>query len=225
MALPLVEAFNLSRTYRQGDETLTALSSASMRIWPGQHIALVGRSGSGKSTLLHLLAGLDRPTSGSLAWPGLGRAETLLPDKIALVFQAPSLVDSLSVVENVALPLLIAGHRADSTARALQALETFGLLELADKMPDALSGGQMQRVAMARAIVGGPALILADEPTGQLDQASGQALLDALLAHVSVSGSALLVATHDPLVAARMEVQWHMEHGVLGGTESCGEPA
>ncbi|MFW0754205.1 ABC transporter ATP-binding protein [Pseudomonas sp. H11T01] len=219
MASPLVEAEGLGRSYLQAGEAVVALSSATLRIWPGQRIALVGRSGSGKSTLLHLLAGLDEPSSGSLAWPALGSIESLLPDKIALVFQAPSLLDSLSVAENVALPLLMAGRDRDSSARVKFALNMFGLLSLADKLPQTLSGGQMQCVAMARAIVGEPKLILADEPTGQLDQVSGQALLDALFRHLEGSDCALLIATHDPVIAARMEIHWQMEHGLLSVSE------
>lgn len=219
MASPLIEADGLGRSYQQAGEAVVALSSATLRIWPGQRIALVGRSGSGKSTLLHLLAGLDQPSSGSLMWPALGPVESLLPEKIALVFQAPSLLDSLSVAENVALPLLMAGRGRDSGARVAFALNTFGLLSLADKLPETLSGGQMQCVAMARAIVGKPKLILADEPTGQLDQVSGHALLDALFRHLAGSECALLIATHDPVIAARMENHWQMEHGLLSVSE------
>lgn len=219
MISPLIEADGLGRSYQQAGEAVVALSSATLRIWPGQRIALVGRSGSGKSTLLHLLAGLDQPSCGNLTWPTLGPVESLLPEKIALVFQAPSLLDSLSVAENVALPLLMAGHGNDSDARVAFALNTFGLLALADKLPQTLSGGQMQCVAMARAIVGEPQLILADEPTGQLDQVSGQALLDALFRHLAGSECALLIATHDPVIAARMDIHWHMEHGRLSSGE------
>ncbi len=196
-----------------------ALASATLRIWPGQRIALVGRSGSGKSTLLHLLAGLDQPTAGTIAWPALGPVESLLPGKIALVFQAPSLLDSLSVAENVALPLLMAAQERDSSARVAYALGIFGLLALADKFPQSLSGGQMQCVAMARAIVGEPKLILADEPTGQLAQSGAQALLDALFRHLSGSDCALLIATHDPVVATRMEIHWQIEQGLLRNSE------
>jgi ABC-type lipoprotein export system ATPase subunit len=222
MTSPLVEANGLGRRYQQAGEAVVALNSATLRIWPGQRIALVGRSGSGKSTLLHLLAGLDQPSDGSLTWPMLGPVESLLPEKIALVFQAPSLLDSLSVAENVALPLLMAGRTKDCADRVTFALNTFGLLSLADKLPQTLSGGQMQRVAMARAIVGEPQLILADEPTGQLDQVSGHALIDALLRHLAGSECALLIATHDPVIAWRMETQWQMEHGRLSGCERSG---
>lgn len=224
MPSPLIEADGLRRSYQQAGEAILALSSATLRIWPGQRIALVGRSGSGKSTLLHLLAGLDEPGSGTITWPALGPVESLLPSKIALVFQGPSLLDSLSVAENVALPLLMAGRDRDSDARVAFALDIFGLRSLADKLPQTLSGGQMQCVAMARAVVGEPKLILADEPTGQLDQASGQALLDALFRYLAGSDCALLIATHDPVVAARMQIHWQMEHGLLSSDDPPGGP-
>ncbi len=215
MADILIEAYSLSRSYRQGGVPIGALASATFRLYAGDRVALIGRSGSGKSTLLHLMAGLDVPSSGTITWPALGPVETLLPKKISLVFQAPSLLEPMSVSENVALPLLLAKAPGDIDAAVAAALATFGLENLARKLPEELSGGQMQRVAMARAIVGNPSIILADEPTGQLDQPTGQALLDALIAHLDGSGAALVVATHDPSVAARMNAIWRIEHGVL----------
>jgi lipoprotein-releasing system ATP-binding protein len=211
----LVNAHALSRSYRQGGASILALASATFRLREGERVALVGRSGSGKSTLLHLMAGLDSPSAGTIAWPALGPASTLLPERVSLVFQAPSLLEPMNVSENVALPLLLAGSSGDLDAAVEAALATFGLEGLARKLPEELSGGQMQRVAMARAIVGKPRLILADEPTGQLDQATGQALLNALIAHLEGSGTALVVATHDPSVAARMNAIWRIERGVL----------
>jgi ABC-type lipoprotein export system ATPase subunit len=211
----LIEADDLTRTYRQGGVPVAAVASATLRLHPRDRVALVGRSGSGKSTLLHLMAGLDTPSSGMLAWPGLGPPETLLPERISLVFQAPSLLEPLTVSENVALPLLLANPKGDVGAAVDAALATFGLEALALKLPEELSGGQMQRVAMARAIVGNPRVILADEPTGQLDHATGQALLDALIAHLDGSETALVIATHDPSVARRMDAVWRMERGFL----------
>ncbi|HEX8012551.1 MAG TPA: ABC transporter ATP-binding protein [Casimicrobiaceae bacterium] len=211
----LIAADSVSRRYRQGAASVAAVASATFRLRTRDRVALVGRSGSGKSTLLHLMAGLDVPSGGSLAWPGLGARETLLPEKIALVFQAPSLLEPMSVNENVALPLLLAKWTGDVDAAVHAALATFGLEALARKLPEELSGGQTQRVAMARAIVGSPRVILADEPTDQLDQRTGQALLDALLAHLAGTRTALLIATHDESVARRMNALWRMEHGTL----------
>ncbi|MGF6754935.1 ABC transporter ATP-binding protein [Paraburkholderia sp. GAS42] len=222
----LIEAQSLSRIYRHGETQVVALASASFVLERGARIALAGRSGSGKTTLLHLMAALDTPTSGVIAWPALGSPDTLRPAKISLVFQTPSLLEPLTVSENVALPLLMAdtadsGACADSVERTVaDALATFGLEALAQKMPEELSGGQMQRVAVARASVGRPLIILADEPTGQLDQATGQALLDALIAHLADTSTALVIATHDPAVSERMNTIWHMERGVLTGAGS-----
>ncbi|MGX6566886.1 ABC transporter ATP-binding protein [Cupriavidus necator] len=211
----LIEAQALVRTYRQGLTSIDAVAAATFRLHSGDRVALVGRSGSGKSTLLHLMAGLEVPTRGTIAWPALGSAETLLPAKIALVFQAPSLLDSLTVSENVALPLLLGKRPGDIDQAVRDALATFGLADLAGKLPEELSGGQMQRVAMARAIAGRPRVVLADEPTGQLDQPTARALLDALLAHLTGTDTALVVATHDLAVAARMETVWQMARGRL----------
>ncbi|WP_035055567.1 ABC transporter ATP-binding protein [Andreprevotia chitinilytica] len=215
MADALIQATDVGRAYRQGSATVAAVVEATFQLQPKDRMALMGRSGSGKSTLLHLMAGLDRPDSGSLLWPALGAAESLLPAKIALVFQAPSLLEPLTVAENVALPLLMSGAVVDTDAAVTAALATFGLTHLADKLPETLSGGQMQCVAMARAIVGQPQLILADEPTGQLDRVTGQALLDALLQHLAGTETALVIATHDPAVAERMTMIWRMDHGRL----------
>jgi lipoprotein-releasing system ATP-binding protein len=211
----LIAADSLSRSYRQGGASIAAVASATLRLQARDRVALVGRSGSGKSTLLHLMTGLDVPSSGTLAWPALGARETLLPEKISLVFQAPSLLEPLTVSENVALPLLLTKAGGDIDAAVSAALATFGLEQLARKLPEELSGGQMQRVAMARAIVGRPSVILADEPTGQLDQSTGHALLDALIAHLAGTETALVIATHDPLVARRMDAIWRIERGVL----------
>lgn len=211
----LIEASSLSRSYQQGEATITAVESATFRLRAGDRVALVGRSGSGKSTLLHLMAGLDLPSSGTIAWPALGPAETLLPGKISIVFQSQSLLEPMTVSENVALPLLLAKSTDDIDAAVSAALATFSLENLARKLPEELSGGQMQRVAMARAIVGKPSVILADEPTGQLDQPTGHALLDALVAHLVGTNTALVIATHDPSIAARMDTIWRVEHGVL----------
>ena len=215
----LIDAEGVGRTYLQGGASLAALTSATFRLLRNDRIAIVGKSGSGKSTLLHLMAGLDLPTSGRLAWPALGARDQLLPNKIALVFQSPSLLDPLSVAENVALPLLMGQVNRDIDADVSAALATFDLTGLAGKLPEELSGGQMQRVALARAIAGNPRLILADEPTGQLDQPTGRAVLDALLRHLEGTDTALVISTHDPAVARRMDAVWRLEYGVLAAAQ------
>jgi putative ABC transport system ATP-binding protein/lipoprotein-releasing system ATP-binding protein len=211
----LIVAEELGRTYLQGGVPVAGLASASFQLLKKDRIAIVGKSGSGKSTLLHLMAGLDLPTTGRLEWPGMGARDQLLPNRIALVFQSPSLLAPLTVVENVALPLLMGQLKQDVNAAVSAALATFDLTDLADKLPEELSGGQMQRIALARAIAGKPSLILADEPTGQLDQRTGAAVLDALLAHLEGTDTALVISTHDPAVAQRMDTLWQLEYGVL----------
>ncbi len=219
---PLIEAQSVGRHYPQGGVSVAAVTSASFHLWAGGRIALVGRSGSGKSTLLHLMAGLDTPTNGTITWPALGPADTLLPEKISLVFQAPSLLEPLTVWENVALPLLMGTSKCDIERAVMSSLATFGLEGLARKLPEELSGGQMQRVAVARAIVGNPSVILADEPTGQLDQSTGHALLDALLAHLAGTATALVIATHDLAMAEHMDKVWCLERGILIETVNTG---
>lgn len=210
------EAQNAGRTYRQGNTELKAIVSATCAINSGDRIALVGPSGSGKSTLLHLLGALDQPTSGRIDWPELGAAETLRPEKISMIFQMPSLLAPLSVLENVTLPLLMKGTmEQDANTAALDLLELMELETISDKLPQELSGGQAQRVAVARTLAIRPKLILADEPTGQLDHATAGRLLDIMFNYLRGSETALVIATHDPAVAGRMNQVWHMKHGIL----------
>lgn len=212
---PLVRCVGLARTYGRGRTAVVALYDATCDIEAGQLIALVGPSGSGKSTLLHLFAGLDTPTAGAIEWPAFAGA-ALRPGPVAVVFQAPSLLPPLDVLENVALPLVLAGREereANDAARA--ALASLGLADIAAKLPDELSGGQSQRVAVARALASRPRLLLADEPTGQLDHDTGTAVIDALISAAEQSGAALVVATHDPDVAARFPTRWGVADGRL----------
>ena len=220
MSEALVQMQDAGRTYLQGGIPIEALKSATCRVLPGDRIAMVGPSGSGKSTLLHLMGGLDAPTSGSISWPLLGVADELRPGKIGVVFQWQSLLPSLSVVENVSLPLLLMDAVGeDAHTQAMDLLARFGLDALADRLPEELSGGQLQRVAVARSLAARPRLILADEPTGQLDHPTAMNLLDTLLAHVADTDTALVIATHNAAVAERMATTWRMHHGVLEGTD------
>jgi putative ABC transport system ATP-binding protein/lipoprotein-releasing system ATP-binding protein len=212
----LVDACQVGRIYHRARAPVVALVSASCKVRAGDRIALVGSSGSGKSTLLHLMAGLDTPTSGTITWPALGNREDLRPTKVAIVFQAPSLLAPLSVVENVELPLLLGKTASDiARAAALDALQRLELSHLAGKVPEELSGGQAQRVAMARALAYRPQLILADEPTGQLDHPTAQREFDVLFEALEGTTTALVVATHDQAVAERLEQRWKMQHGLL----------
>ena len=214
----LVVAQALGRSYRRGGTEVVALREATCTVLPGDRIALVGRSGSGKSTLLHLLGGLDAPTAGTITWPRLGTRDSLRPSQVAFVFQTPSLLPALTTVENVELPLLL-GNADLSLVRAaaLEALAQLDLSALADKLPEELSGGQAQRVAMARALVAHPQLVLADEPTGQLDRPTAQHVFDTLLAALADTATALIVATHDQAIAERLEQVWRIDHGILEG--------
>jgi putative ABC transport system ATP-binding protein len=212
----VVRAEEAGRTFGRGLRAVVAVHGASCEIHPGQRLAVTGPSGSGKSTLLHLLAGLDRPTTGSVTWPALGSPDQLRPGVVGVVFQGPSLLPPLDVSENVALPLLLGGV-ADGEARAaaMAALARLGLAELSAKLPEELSGGQAQRVAVARVLAGHPRLILADEPTGQLDHVTGAGVIDALVESAAHLGAALVVTTHDPRIAARFDVRWEMADGRL----------
>jgi ABC-type lipoprotein export system ATPase subunit len=214
--LPLVRCIDAARTYGSGRTATVALESATCDVPRGARVALVGPSGSGKSTLLHLMAGLDLPTKGSVEWPAIGSRDQLRPGPVAVIFQGPSLMPALTVEENAALPLLLAGHTEESAhAEARRALDLLGLLELADKLPEEISGGQAQRVAIARALGGDPDLIVADEPTGQLDRASANAVIEVLLAVAEHSGAGLVVATHDTAIAEHLTERWTMRNGRL----------
>jgi ABC-type lipoprotein export system ATPase subunit len=212
----LVRAEAIERVHGNGRDAVAAVVDASFTISARERIAIVGPSGSGKSTLLHLIAGLDIPTSGSITWPALGRREQLRPGPVALAFQGPSLLPPLSVVENVALPVLLAGgDEGEAMEIARQMLERFELAEIADKPPEEISGGQSQRAGVARALAGSPRLVLADEPTGQQDRETGMHVLDTLLELISASGAALVVATHDLAVAELLPFRWTVAGGRL----------
>lgn len=216
MAEVLVEARSVVKIYGKGSSIVTAVANASCSIRAGDRIALVGPSGGGKSTLLYMLAGLERPTTGLVVWPALRRNERLLPAFAGFVFQNSNLIAPLTAVENVALPLLITGVSPDHARRAaVDALKRLELADIADRLPEDLSGGQAERVGVARALVSEPSLVLADEPTGQLDGASAARVIDQLLAAADHAGAALIVATHDDRVARRLRTRWAMTHGVL----------
>ena len=226
MSSPAVEAVDVRRSYQLDGVSVEALRGVSLRIDPGEYVAVVGPSGSGKSTLMHLLGCLDRPTSGVLrvgdrdvATLGDGELATLRNRTIGFVFQSFQLLGRTSALDNVALPLVYRGvRRAERRERAEAALTAVGLGHRLGHRPGQLSGGEQQRVAIARALVGEPALLLADEPTGNLDTASGveiMALLDGL---VRDRGVAVVVVTHDPDVAAMARRRVRMRDGLMETT-------
>ena len=215
----LVTARHATRTFGSGSLAVVAVQDVTCDIGEHEMIALTGPSGSGKTTLLHLLAGLDDPTGGSVTWPGMGCRQALRPGLVAVVFQSPSLLPALNVRENVALPLLLLGlDRASANEAADQSLALLDLSRFAAALPEELSGGQAQRASIARALTGRPRLILADEPTGQLDQVNAQMVVDTLIDAARRSGAALVVNTHDGHIARQLPQRWTMNDGRLDTT-------
>lgn len=207
---------DVAHTYGSGKTAVVAVHGADAAIHREDRIAIVGASGSGKSTLLLMLAGLERPTAGTLTWPALATGAGVGPTGIGMVFQGPSLLPALDVRENVELPMLLAGvGAAEASDRRQEALAQLDLSELAKRLPEELSGGQSQRVAIARVLACRPALILADEPTGQLDRDTADHVISVLIEAAEQLGAALVISTHDPRVAGRMAVQWRMRDGRL----------
>ena len=214
---------NVSKEFREGERTRAVLCDLNAHIARGEFVAMVGRSGSGKSTLLNLLAGLDVPTRGDI-WIGDARISTMddrartlfRRDHLGFVFQFFNLIPTLSVRENVLLTAELNGWREkDALARANELLDAVGLLDRAQVFPDKLSGGEQQRVAIARALCADPALILADEPTGNLDADTGVKILDLLLRLTREQNKTLVMVTHSLDIAARADRVLRLDHGKL----------
>lgn len=220
---PIVTIRNLSKVYQQGEINVTALHNISLDIAAGEFLTLMGPSGSGKSTLLHIIAGIDRPTSGECHVQGIDVAqlsESALADwrnqNVGFVFQTFNLIPVLTAFENVELPLLLTKlDRKRRRAQVETALELVGLADRAKHLPRQLSGGQEQRVAIARALVTDPALVVADEPTGNLDSHSAQDVLTVLQSLRREAGKTVIMVTHDPKAAAYGTRTIHLEKGEL----------
>jgi ABC-type lipoprotein export system ATPase subunit len=213
-ALPLVQADDVSKTFGSGERAVVAVHDLTRTVAPGARIAVTGPSGSGKSTLVHLFVGLETPTTGTVSWPGLTTGQDRPAHQIGLVFQGPSLLPPLTVLENVALPLVLQGMaEAEAHERGHDALRELDLDPLAAKLPEEISGGQAQRVAIARVLATKPKLIMADEPTGQLDHASAEHVVDVLIEAADRLGAALVIATHDLLVVQRLPIRWLVRDG------------
>jgi len=215
----MIELRGVSKTVDSGGQPLTILHPLDYAIASGQFVAIVGPSGSGKSTLLGLLAGLDAPTSGSIVVDGtdittLGedRLARLRGEKIGFVFQFFHLVPSLTAFENVLIPMEIAGRR-DATARARELLQEVGLTDRAHHYPSQLSGGEQQRIAIARALANDPPIVLADEPTGNLDSTTGRHVMDLLMRVHRVRSSTLVLVTHDAELAALADTRLVLRDG------------
>ncbi len=228
MEAPLVEVRGLTKEYRRGDEVVPVLAGLDLDIARGDYVALMGPSGSGKSTLLNLLGGLDQPTAGHILIDGVP-VEALDSDELAawrarsvgFIFQMYNLLPVLTAEQNVELPLLLTDlSREERRRRARAALALVGLSDRATHRPRELSGGQEQRVGIARAIVTDPLLLLCDEPTGDLDRKAGDAVLDLFDALNREAGKTIVMVTHDPRAAARARRTLHLEKGVLAREES-----
>ncbi|HZF15259.1 MAG TPA: ABC transporter ATP-binding protein [Steroidobacteraceae bacterium] len=219
----LVRARNVSKEYRRGSEVVHVLGDVNVEVPRGDFVALMGPSGSGKTTLLNLIGGLDRATSGSIDVAGQRldqMSDAVLArwraDHVGFVFQMYNLLPVLTAARNVELPLLLTKlGRADREKRIAAALALVGLADRAKHKPKELSGGQEQRVGIARAIVADPTILLCDEPTGDLDRKSGDEILDLLEALNAKHGKTILMVTHDPHAAARAKHTLHLDKGAL----------
>jgi len=225
--MSVIRTENLTRTYRVGHSTVNALRAVSMEVQTGEFIALMGPSGSGKSTMMHLLGCLDTPTAGhywleerNVSTLSKDERARLLNNRIGFIFQTFNLLPRLNALENVELPLLYGRRGSDVNQRAAGALKRVGLIPRAQHRPNELSGGERQRVAIARALVTNPALILADEPTGNLDSKTGADIMR-LLVELCAEGRTILMVTHDASVAAHAGRILHMRDGdIVSGEQS-----
>ena len=218
-----VKVENVEKTYLLGSTPVYALRNVSMAMEKGEFIALMGPSGSGKTTLLNLIGALDKPSKGKIYIDGkdlttLNESDltNLRRETIGFIFQFYNLVPVLSAFENVELPMLIAGKpKKEREKRVIQLLEMVGLADRVNHRPDELSGGEQQRVTIARALVNGPSLVLADEPTGDLDSKTGMQVMHALLDTSKNQGATVIIVTHDPVVANLVQKVFTMRDGAI----------
>jgi putative ABC transport system ATP-binding protein len=219
----IVQINGLSKTYTEGDKTRQILDSVELTITEGEFFVLLGKSGSGKSTLLNLMSGIDRADAGQILVAGTDIAQlndrqlTLFRRRqVGIIFQFFNLIPTLTVLENVTLPLeLSGGARAEAARRGMALLERVGLANRAATFPDKLSGGEQQRIAIARALIAEPALVLADEPTGNLDEETGQQVLMLLLELTRSAGKTLVMATHNPEIVPLADRVCRIHEGKL----------
>ena len=223
MTEPMIAVKGVARTFGAGATQVNALTDITFSVLPGEMVALVGRSGSGKTTLLNIVGGLDLPDAGHVFVGGTdvgglseGDREVLRRDTVAYIFQGFGLVPELSATENVGLPLRLRKlPAADRERRVALLLDLVGLGGHGDHRPDEMSGGQMQRVAIARALAGSPRLLIADEPTGQLDTETGLAVMALIRGVVEAEGMTAIISTHDPVMIALADRAIHIEDGRL----------
>jgi len=218
----VIHAKDLCKTYQMGEVEVRALCGVSLNIKRGEVLAIMGPSGSGKSTLMNLLGCLDRPTSGEYSLDGElvshlndDQLAEIRNRKVGFVFQTFNLLPRMTALGNVELPLRYGGENGSRREKAMQAMQSVGLADRMYHRPMELSGGQQQRVAIARALINHPAIIMADEPTGNLDSKSGKEIMDLLLKMNKVSGTTLIIVTHDPIVADRARRIIHLFDGSI----------
>ncbi|ASO29457.1 lipoprotein-releasing system ATP-binding protein LolD [Vibrio anguillarum] len=224
----LLQCHNVCKTYQEGELRTQVLKGVSFGIQAGELVSIIGTSGSGKSTLLHILGALDEATEGSVSFLGQdlsslssNKQANIRNQHLGFVYQFHHLLADFTALENVAMPLLIGGQKASRAKQAAQALlEKVGLGHRLSHRPSELSGGERQRVAIARALVNQPDLVLADEPTGNLDHKTALAIYDLMRQMNQEFGTAFLVVTHDSELAAKMDRQMHMQDGLLTNVEA-----
>ena len=221
--MPMVDVQDVHKIYRRGSESLDVLKGLDLQVEEGQFVALMGPSGSGKTTLLNLIAGIDQPTSGGVTVNGTDVAQLSQSqlarwrsENIGFIFQFYNLIPVLTALENVELPLLLTRlSKSQRRERAMTALKVVGLADRAKHQPRQLSGGQEQRVAIARAFVADPKVLVADEPTGDLDAKSAEEILDLMGTLNTEFKKTIVMVTHDPRAARRAGKEWHLDKGVL----------
>ncbi len=223
--MEILKVENLSKIYGQGDNEVRALDGVSFSVEKGQFVAIIGPSGSGKSTLLHILGGVDRPTSGKVFLEGqdvFAQNEDQLAifrrRQVGLIYQFYNLIPVLNVVENITLPVLMDGRKV-SEARLQELLTTLNLTDRCKHLPNQLSGGQQQRVSIGRALMNSPAIVLADEPTGNLDSKNSQEIVELLKQANQIYGQTLIVITHDESIALQADRIITIEDGRIVGDE------
>jgi putative ABC transport system ATP-binding protein len=227
--MPLVQTENLTKIYGKGETAVIALDHVNLKVEPGEFIAVMGPSGCGKSTLLHLLGGLDRPTEGRVLIEGQALNDLsddalskLRRRRIGFIFQFYNLIPVLDATENAALPIILDGASpSKARAKAQEWLEKVGLGDRLKHRPDQLSGGQQQRVAIARALAAEPALVLADEPTGNLDSRASDEIVRLLRQVASEWGRSVVMVTHDPRIAAYADCIVHLKDGAIQEIQGC----
>jgi len=226
----VMDVRNISKSLPLGRERIDILKGISFQIMNGEFIAIVGPSGSGKSTLLGIIAGLDNPTAGQVLIDGIdithmseGHLAEVRNHKIGMVFQAFNLIPTLTAQENVEVPLYVGNHKGSPSQRARELLDLVGLSHRLKHRPSQLSGGEQQRVAIARALATDPAIVIADEPTGNLDAKNGEHLLQLITTLRAETGKTFIIATHDALVASHADRAIHLMDGTVAAVETVTE--